>query len=99
LLQTFRKRILLDLKLDAELHHALLHPMPCHWNGIGIGSGQYNVHNGYVYLCFVEDETDHDLGLPVDPELLIPQVRLAHKYPNSPWEMSHPPGGDNAVCM
>jgi hypothetical protein len=32
-------------------------------------------------------------------ELLIPQVRPAHKYPNSPWEMIHPPGGDNAVCM
>jgi hypothetical protein len=32
-------------------------------------------------------------------DMLIPQVRPAHKYPNSPWEMSHPPGGDNAVCM
>jgi hypothetical protein len=31
--------------------------------------------------------------------LLIPQVRPEHKYPNSPWEMIHPPGGDNAVCM
>jgi hypothetical protein len=31
--------------------------------------------------------------------MLIPQVRPAHKYPNSPWEMIHPPGGDNAVCM
>jgi hypothetical protein len=29
--------------------------------------------------------------------LLIPQVRLAHKYPISPWEMIHPPGGDNPV--
>jgi hypothetical protein len=27
--------------------------------------------------------------------LLVPQVRLAHKYPISPWEMMHPPGGDN----
>jgi hypothetical protein len=27
------------------------------------------------------------------------QVRLAHKHPISPWEMIHPPGGDNAVCM
>jgi hypothetical protein len=34
-----------------------------------------------------------------DETLLIPQVRPAHKYPNSPWEMIHPPGGDNAVCM
>jgi hypothetical protein len=35
-----------------------------------------------------------------NPELpmLIPQVRPAHKYPNSPWEMIHPPEGDNAVC-
>jgi hypothetical protein len=31
--------------------------------------------------------------------LLIPQVRPAHKYPNSPWETIHPPGGDNAVCV
>jgi hypothetical protein len=31
--------------------------------------------------------------------VLIPQVRLAHKYPNSHWEMIHPPGGDNVVCM
>jgi hypothetical protein len=31
--------------------------------------------------------------------MLIPQVRPAHKYPNSPWEMIHPPGGDNAVFM
>jgi hypothetical protein len=31
--------------------------------------------------------------------MLIPQVRPAHKYPISPWEMIHPPGGDNAVCM
>jgi hypothetical protein len=31
--------------------------------------------------------------------LLIPQVRLAHKYPKSPWETIKPPGGDNAECM
>jgi hypothetical protein len=31
--------------------------------------------------------------------MLIPQVRPAHKYPNSPWETIHPPGGDNAVCV
>jgi hypothetical protein len=31
--------------------------------------------------------------------LLIPQVRPAHKYPNSPWEMIHPPWGYNTVCM
>jgi hypothetical protein len=32
-------------------------------------------------------------------KVLIPQVRSAHKYPISPWEMIHPPGGDNAVFM
>jgi hypothetical protein len=29
--------------------------------------------------------------------MLIPQVRLAHKYSIPPWEMIHLPGGDNAV--
>jgi hypothetical protein len=32
-------------------------------------------------------------------KMLIPQVRPAHKYPNSPWETIHPPGGDNAECV
>jgi hypothetical protein len=33
-------------------------------------------------------------------KMLKPQVRPVHKYPNSPWEMIHPPpGGDYAVCM
>jgi hypothetical protein len=31
--------------------------------------------------------------------LLIPQVRLVHKYPISPWEMIHLPVGDNALCV
>jgi hypothetical protein len=30
--------------------------------------------------------------------LLIPQVRPAHKYPISPWEMIQLPVGDNALC-
>jgi hypothetical protein len=30
--------------------------------------------------------------------MLIPQVRPAQKYPISPWETIHLPGGDNAVC-
>jgi hypothetical protein len=30
---------------------------------------------------------------PAAPAMLIPQVRPAHKYPNSPWEMIHPPWG------
>jgi hypothetical protein len=25
-------------------------------------------------------------------QMLIPQVRQARKYPNSPWETIHPPG-------
>jgi hypothetical protein len=41
----------------------------------------------------------HDDPAPsqVAPTLLIPQVRPAHKYPISPWEMIHLPGGDNSV--
>jgi hypothetical protein len=31
--------------------------------------------------------------------VLIPQVKPAHKYPNSPWETTRPPGGDNAECV
>jgi hypothetical protein len=31
-------------------------------------------------------------------EMLKPQVRPARKYPISPWEMIHLPGGYNAVC-
>jgi hypothetical protein len=38
-------------------------------------------------------------NIPHCEGVLIPQVRLAHKYPIPPWEMIHPPGGDNAVCM
>jgi hypothetical protein len=34
---------------------------------------------------------------PVEVSMLIPKVSLAHKYPISPWEMIHPPGGDNPV--
>jgi hypothetical protein len=30
-------------------------------------------------------------------DVLIHQVRLAHKYPIPPWEMINPPGGDNPV--
>jgi hypothetical protein len=33
----------------------------------------------------------------IDHQVLIPQLRLAHKYPISPWEMIHPPEGDNPV--
>jgi hypothetical protein len=35
----------------------------------------------------------------VTATVLIPQVRPAHKYPNSPWETIQPPGGDNAECV
>jgi hypothetical protein len=37
--------------------------------------------------------------IPANMIVLIPQVWPAHKYPNPPWEMIHPPGGDDAVCM
>jgi hypothetical protein len=30
--------------------------------------------------------------VPTSHFLLIPQVTPAHKYPNSPWEIIHPPG-------
>jgi hypothetical protein len=31
--------------------------------------------------------------------MLIPQVRLAQKYPIPPWEMINLPVGYNALCM
>jgi uncharacterized protein YsxB (DUF464 family) len=60
-----------------------------------------------------EDDADDEfcsLKVPIDHEdkesktymvkvMLIRQVRLAHKYPNSPWELIHPPGRDNPVCI
>jgi hypothetical protein len=36
---------------------------------------------------------ERPINIPHCEGVLIPQVRLAHKYPNSPWEMMHPPGG------
>jgi hypothetical protein len=42
---------------------------------------------------------DIDAIAIIDVTLLIPQVMPAHKYPNSPWETIHPPGGDNAECV
>jgi hypothetical protein len=50
--------------------------------------------NSYVMVCYVY-ECNYFKVIP----MLIPQVSQAHKYPISPWEMIHPPGGDNAVCM
>jgi hypothetical protein len=45
-----------------------------------------------------DDLQEYDLKVSGKPKgLLIPQVRPAHKYPISPWEMIHPPGGDNPV--
>jgi hypothetical protein len=55
---------------------------------------------GYPSKGYEDEETARIFKLKChQKELLIPQVRPAHKYPNSPWEMIHPPGGDNAVCM
>jgi hypothetical protein len=36
--------------------------------------------------------------MDIEIDMLIPQVRPAHKYPIPPWEMIHLPGGDNSVC-
>jgi hypothetical protein len=38
-------------------------------------------------------------GKGSETTLLIPQVRLALKYPISPWEMIHLPVVDNALCV
>jgi hypothetical protein len=63
----------------ADLTHALLNPQP---------EGPF---------CQVGDEQAIALRRLANifeaARLLIPQVRPAHKYPNSPWEMIHPPGG------
>jgi hypothetical protein len=46
------------------------------------------------YVSNVLSKFQHDSP----KQLFIPQVRPAHKYPISPWEMIHPPVGDNALC-
>jgi hypothetical protein len=59
----------------------------------------FNMLSSYVaYCCFCEFEFESNFrdGF-CRVRLLIPQVRLAHKYPIPPWEMIHPPGGDNPV--
>jgi hypothetical protein len=43
------------------------------------------------------DSLEEIAYLDGEDDVLIPQVRPAHKYPISPWEMIHPPGGDNPV--
>jgi hypothetical protein len=66
-------------------------------NNHGVTSSWSNMLRRYER---VETRLQHAMDLEFNPRLvLIPQVRPAHKYPNSPWEMIHPPGGDNAVCM
>jgi hypothetical protein len=39
-----------------------------------------------------------EFEIPHYEGVLIPQVRPAHKYPISPWEMIHLPLVDNALC-
>jgi hypothetical protein len=39
------------------------------------------------------DPKKFTFSTPKEVSLLIPQVRMAHKYPIPPWEMIHPPGG------
>jgi hypothetical protein len=45
----------------------------------------------------ISNRSNADLTHQIKKKLLIPQIRMAHKYPISPWEMIHPPGGDNPV--
>jgi hypothetical protein len=52
-----------------------------------------------VPFATIGEDTLSALATLAELFMLIPQVRMAHKYPNSPWEMIHPPGGDNAVGM
>jgi hypothetical protein len=56
-----------------------------------------------VNIVDAKEELFKDYGSMLDkfyPSfMLIPQVRSVHKYPISPWEIIHPPGGDNPVCM
>jgi hypothetical protein len=51
-------------------------------NGNGIGSGPGKVHNWSVYLCFVEDEIDHDIGVPVDPDGEVIEVGASGQQPS-----------------
>jgi hypothetical protein len=51
-------------------------------------------HAEHLMACI---KKNYNISFDWNGLVLIPQVRLAHKYPNSPWEMIHPPGEDNPV--
>jgi hypothetical protein len=53
--------------------------MPHHGNGIGSGTGK--AQNGSAYLCFVEDETDHDISVPADPECEVIELGAFGQQP------------------
>jgi hypothetical protein len=76
---------------DAPIDAKVAHPI---WIYSHKESGEHNDRkcmNGKQLVCM-----DFKLGNTY-ADLLIPRVRPAHKYPISPWEMIHLPGGDNAV--
>jgi hypothetical protein len=74
------------LKLSREVQVELLHQM---WT-TATNLGDWYDH--FESLCI-----EYGFGDDGGVGMLIPQVRPAHKYSISPWEMIHLPGGDNAV--
>jgi hypothetical protein len=62
------------------------------------GQQQHNLSQDMIAETI--SQTNHCFSISTNQEpMLRPQGRLAHKYPISPWEMIHPPGGDNPVRM
>jgi hypothetical protein len=72
-----------------------------------VKQGQFNVYWGPGFQNWADYFTKHHSpahhkimqDIPHCEGVLIPQVRLAHKYPISPWEMIHLHSGDNALCV
>jgi hypothetical protein len=79
--------------------------MRCHWLTDRVRQKQFDVYwrpgrlGDYHTKHHAEQHHKDMSGLILHQEMLIPQVRPAHKCPNSPWETIHPPGGDNAECV
>jgi hypothetical protein len=78
----------------SDLHHEEFRIFALEYNTCDTEPSNQFDHNVNTLQKYNED---FDPG--INDMLLIPQVRQAHKYPISPREMIHPPGGDNAVCM
>jgi hypothetical protein len=58
-------------------------------------TNQYEI---YTFTPANDRQIGKEFGIPHCEGVLIPQVRLANKYPISPpWEMIQPPGGDSPV--